>query len=152
VRDKICDPGLVPCNDGSCKASKKDCLGNCNKDQVRCPDNSCKSSFLDCNATNGCPVGEPFKCADGKCLASPIRGFGEEGCSAVVVCPKYKPYLCADGECVGDRGLCRVQNPCPAERSWRCPDLTCAISETSCGTLTLCPVTSPILCKTFKNI
>jgi hypothetical protein len=145
-KDLKCEIGKVFCNDGTCRNDKKECLGYCKKNEVRCPDNSCKNTFDECKATNGCPIEKPFKCADGKCLASPIKGFGEEGCSAVVVCPKYKPFLCADGECVGDRGLCRVQTPCPAEKPWRCPDLTCAISDSLCSTLTLCPVTSPILC------
>lgn len=108
-----------------------------------------------------CPVGAPFLCASGECVASSnycptlspcsreLIGNGDQRCPdgscttsprlcpADNPCPALAPHLCTEGpysgQCVPSPEKCLNQAGCPLERPFKCMDGHCALSEIACG-------------------
>ena len=157
-------PYRCTAGDGTCQSTASDCLLSSHSivcSGGRCVDGSCPNSAAGfCNATNGCPMLAPWRCASGECKKYPATAIVTSGISAsdmcplVVTCPTSQS-LCYDGSCAAAVSLCPpVPSTCAATAATPvlCADLTCAASQSECPTsLTRsinasCPTAVPIVC------
>jgi hypothetical protein len=174
-----CPAGLPhKCTDGRCIGVGEDCdvfrrcfgRQNCKREnRDRCGEGRwC--------GLNGCPLTEPYRCADGVCTASQqvcgARAAGVvlcgkassgrclHGCvdawgrcpSAVLVECEDGEIRCRDGSCVSDESECMGRR-CPLQAPVRCADGSCAVGPIACiqvsgsrGSGGACSVDKPLRC------
>ena len=147
-----CSNNTVACADGRCLANYSLCsecpegFEKCSSDSKTCVKTGQTQT---CPNFNGCPVGSPFKCADGSC----VKSFKDlHSCKPHLTClDEPDKYQCADGNCEMSQDNCKVLWPC-SDNQVRCADLSCAASLSSCPQKAICPPTSSFRCRSGKCV
>jgi hypothetical protein len=150
----------TPCpNTGKCVTDLRECTSTeCEEGLIRCIDGTCKATKEECLNSIQCPLNKPFRCINGTCQTYPyIFGALNEtiqnsSCNMGIQCPDYKPYLCADGSCEKKSSFCKSLLDCPSDLPYRCFDRACVSSYDQCINNNIrCPAKNPILCPITGN-
>ena len=136
------------CSDGECVDSLSKCIqsegedNGCKDGKIRCKTGRCvennfESIISQCSNNLGCPLKEPYRCANGLCAKS------QSHCNVTIdVCDISKPYSCYDRSCVSDPKFCKSTINCNS-----CKNGFCVKDTDSCSQYNdYCPTSSPILC------
>jgi len=106
------------CSDGECVDSLSKCIqsegedNGCKDGKIRCKTGRCvennfESIISQCSNNLGCPLKEPYRCANGLCAKS------QSHCNVTIdVCDISKPYSCYDRSCVSDPKFCKSTINC----------------------------------------
>jgi fibro-slime domain-containing protein len=152
-----CLSNQIKCpEDGSCVGATDynndpSICGDCSGKPVICPDGSCQADLTACKSNNnGCPLQEPYRCADGTCAVFAAGTVGAPvgtSCPTSVVCNPGN-VLCADGSCAITKDYCPSAPQCPegeelCTRNWKCvPTGDCTEDKVE----SICPPANPIRC------
>jgi len=159
----------VRCQDGTCGVDSTACQGRtAAAGTEKCGDGMLFDASVagqvssNCGTYTDCPIGTPYRCADGSCAKyhtfepSPFLTSEQRNqlrtdilplaCQPVLTCPNSSHVRCADYSCAAHADLCPPIFSCNSTAPFICPDLTCARNKTACSSTVPCPEESPIMC------
>eukprot|EP00808_Paulinella_micropora_P007731 g61000.t1 len=153
-----CYSGEVKCPvGGSCvpaaNYTSNSCPSTAAPGSVTCPDGTERASYSMCvSAGNGCPLNQPFRCADGSCAKFAAgtqveKESADLACQPVVVCSAGR-VLCLDGSCQPNAASCPSLPQCPAGTAFCSLNYTC-LEPAICNKESVvpkCPQSQPMLC------
>ena len=158
LASKACPDDNNPflCKNGKCVSSLNDCedKDKCDSGTIRCYNGRCvednEESYLEkCTNEIGCPLSNPYRCANGECASSQRKCKIISGNYKFIlntICDSSKPYLCSDYSCQSDYSFCKITKACP-EGQYKCFNGYCVEKEEDCNKFNnYCPQSNPIRC------
>ena len=108
-----------------------------------------EESYLEkCTNEIGCPLSNPYRCANGECASSQRKCKIISGNYKFIlntICDSSKPYLCSDYSCQSDYSFCKITKACP-EGQYKCFNGYCVEKEEDCNKFNnYCPFLSATL-------